>query len=123
MRARRKDYQKAYREAHKEKLRAQASTYYRSHRAEYKAKRRESRLKREYGLSLVAYMAMVDAQQGRCAICGELRQLYVDHCHKTGSIRKLLCHQCNVGFGLFNEKFDTLMRAAEYAREFGKDEQ
>jgi hypothetical protein len=43
-------------------------------------------------------------------------RLVVDHNHKTGMIRGLLCHRCNTGLGHFEEKIDLLHNAIEYLR-------
>lgn len=50
-----------------------------------------------YGLAKGEYETLFKAQDGRCAICGGKRRerLSVDHCHKTGLIRGLLCRMCN----------------------------
>lgn len=52
------------------------------------------------GFTAEAYDAMLEAQGGGCAICGnppKSRRLHVDHDHKTGAVRGLLCHRCNRG--------------------------
>lgn len=52
----------------------------------------------ELGLSLEEYDALLAAQGGGCAICGnppKTRRLDVDHDHRTGKVRGLLCHRCN----------------------------
>ena len=59
------------------------------------AERWEWYLKAEYGLTLAQYEALRVGQRGKCAICGALGRLCVDHCHKTGKVRGLLCSQCN----------------------------
>lgn len=60
-----------------------------------------SHLKRAYGLSWEDYCTMVEDQDNKCYLCGApptdvYEKLVVDHCHKTGEIRKLLCRGCNV---------------------------
>ncbi len=69
--------------------------------------------KRKYGLSPDAYDAMLVEQGGRCACCGEpfsgptkdgKRSVCVDHCHKTGRVRGLLCSGCNVAIGKFEKR-------------------
>lgn len=81
-------------------------------------------LKRMYGITLDQYNAMVDAQQGKCAICaqpeksldkdGGPRQMPVDHCHATGKVRGLLCTACNRALGLFKDSPKILEAAISY---------
>lgn len=68
---------------------------------------------------------MHEEQGGECAICdaeipavSEDRYLSacVDHDHKTGKVRGLLCWDCNVGLGKFLDNPDLLVSAAEYLR-------
>ena len=57
-----------------------------------------SAYKSRTGLPLAEYDALLAAQGGGCAICGnapKTRRLHVDHDHKTGKVRGLLCHRCN----------------------------
>jgi len=52
----------------------------------------------QLGVSLEQYEEMLARQNGGCAICGnppKTRRLDVDHDHRTGKIRGLLCHRCN----------------------------
>lgn len=65
------------------------------------------------------YNSLFNLQYGKCRICGthqsELKAaLCVDHCHKTGKVRGLLCHECNTGIGKFKDDKDLLIRAIEY---------
>jgi hypothetical protein len=58
-------------------------------------------------------------QQERCAICSKAapengKQLGLDHCHKTGKIRGLLCDTCNLGLGYFRDNPGLLRAAAQY---------
>jgi hypothetical protein len=61
------------------------------------------RLKSTYGITPAEYDDMLNSQKGRCAACGSLprngRPLCVDHCHKTGIVRGLLCDHCNIVAG------------------------
>ena len=54
------------------------------------------------------------AQGNRCAICRAEVRLYQDHCHKTGIVRGLLCHSCNVGLGFFADDPALLASATAY---------
>ena len=92
--------------------------YYRQHRNKY--------LKRQYNISLDDYDRMWNEQQGYCAICGgvetllsngKTKALSVDHNHKTGRVRQLLCYRCNVMLGSALESEDILMKAISYLRE------
>lgn len=73
------------------------------------------------------YKRMYDAQNGKCAICeredggqkGKFR-FHLDHCHDTGVIRGLLCHNCNVGIGNLRHDEKLLHRAVEYLRRFSR---
>ena len=74
---------------------------------------RNNDLKRNYGITLQEHQEMYEAQNGRCAICGnegngKWKKLCVDHCHTTGKVRKLLCHHCNTALGLVGDNVDTL---------------
>ena len=64
-----------------------------------KLKAREYRLKRRYGITNDDYNKMLKEQGGGCFICGnkpkEGKYLQVDHNHKTGFVRGLLCYYCN----------------------------
>lgn len=78
-------------------------------------------LKRSYGIDLQQYLAVLAAQNGRCAICGvafadrskHLRP-HVDHDHHSGRVRGLLCHNCNVLLGHARENSEVLRLALRY---------
>lgn len=76
-------------------------------------------LKKNYGLEAGEYDRLLNHQQGRCAICettdtGRFRRFHVDHCHETGEVRGLLCHNCNVGIGHLQHSEEILFKAAAY---------
>lgn len=80
---------------------------------------RADRLRREYGLTPEEVTAMREAQGGVCAICekplGE--RAHIDHCHETGHVRALLCHNCNIGLGHFGDDVKLMLKAAAYVSE------
>lgn len=80
-------------------------------------------LRKNYNITLEFYQELFNSQQGKCKICGSegfavatnQRQLVViDHCHKSGVVRGLLCHNCNRGLGLFKDNVDNLKNAIWY---------
>jgi len=80
-------------------------------------------LERTYNIDYKKYIDMYDTQEGKCAICGgdgftmaehHKLKLVVDHCHATGKVRGLLCHNCNRGLGLFKDSKESLSAALNY---------
>ena len=73
-----------------------------------------------YGIDLDNYNKLFELQNGRCAIClsdkvlGQGKFLHVDHDHKTGKVRGLLCNSCNFGLGSFKDNPEFLKKAIEY---------
>ena len=95
------------------------------------AARRKSSLRKNYGIDLDEYNAMLAKQHGVCAICGEDEpnehgrtgkkfRLSVDHCHDSGTIRGLLCQRCNRAIGLLKDDPILLRRAISYLLRSGK---
>lgn len=65
------------------------------------------------------YFQMIKRQNGLCAICQiQPKKLCVDHNHKTGQVRELLCQQCNLAIGNVKEDFEILKRMVEYLWKF-----
>ena len=79
---------------------------------------RRSRLKSRYGLNEDQFEAMRIFQDNCCACCGNKfkgkRPIHIDHCHKTGKVRGLLCNNCNAGLGLFHDNIEILQKAIDY---------
>ena len=75
-----------------------------------------------YGLTLEQYDALLTEQNGVCAICKKSetasikKNMCIDHDHKTGKVRQLLCDKCNRGIGYFNESIDVLEQAVLYLK-------
>jgi hypothetical protein len=67
---------------------------------------------------------MVEEQEGKCAICSSTDpktrhgQWEVDHCHKTNTVRALLCKPCNIGIGMFFDQPVPLLKAAIYLEKY-----
>jgi hypothetical protein len=87
------------------------------------ATKRDWRLRRQYGIGAVEFDAILERQDGHCAICpAEVgskggRRLSVDHCHRTGRVRGILCSECNLGLGKFRDDPDLIEKAAQYLRQ------
>ena len=84
-------------------------------------KYRDKHLRQTYQITLDEYNQMFAEQEGCCAICGTHecstgKSLAVDHDHKTGKVRGLLCANCNTAIGKLNDDEDTILRAADYLR-------
>lgn len=85
-------------------------------------KHRQRMLETVYQMTLKDYDSLFQKQGGVCAICGVLgseidgknRYLHVDHDHKTGVIRGLLCNRCNTGLASFDRVDNFGAKAATY---------
>lgn len=80
-------------------------------------------VQRRYGITYPAAEALLTKQGGCCAICsthlsldnrGKQERSAIDHCHKTGAVRGILCMHCNQGLGKFRDDPDLLARARSY---------
>jgi hypothetical protein len=97
-----------------------------TNRTQWKRWLLKSQLQKKYGITIEDYVEMYDQQGGRCAICGVPRKsrlddnverhevLHVDHCHRTGKVRGLLCESCNHGLGRMKDDPSILRAAADY---------
>jgi hypothetical protein len=72
-------------------------------------------LKSVYGITLIEYNQMLIAQAGRCDICDvPMVKPFIDHCHKTGRVRGLLCQLCNAAIGMMRDDPTILASAIRY---------
>lgn len=136
--------QKAWRERNKERLAAYQRARYQANRVEIdarnkaweeanpeavKAMRRSAAFRRKYGLTVEAWEAMLAAQGSRCPGCGVAFGLFrgsephVDHCHRTGAVRGLLCGQCNKALGLSGDSPKVPRALARYLERNGSGPQ
>lgn len=82
-------------------------------------------MKYEYGITEEEYKILLKRQKGKCAICRRLQRvkrwrLAIDHNHRTGKYRGLLCNTCNTAIAFFNEDIIILQRAIEYLKEHSR---
>lgn len=76
---------------------------------------KNKKLERNYGISREEYDSLLASQENVCAICGkEPKRFNVDHDHKTGKVRGLLCSSCNTGLGKLGDSMEGLMKAYKY---------
>lgn len=102
---------------------AEQHEYLREHRKQHRLSYSESDMNRKYGITLQEYAQRIVDQNGVCAICkqpethmrnGKLKALAVDHDHKTGAVRGLLCSDCNTGIGKLKDDPEIMKSAIRY---------
>lgn len=78
---------------------------------------------RKYGITREQFAQMLERQSEKCATCfrafdwdDKQAKPHIDHCHKTGKIRGLLCNGCNSALGIINENIETLSNLIEYLK-------
>lgn len=110
------------RDGFRRECKACMAKYQKTQRAEYRgeASRRYS-LKKNFGITPEQYDQMLAEQDGKCAICKSddpirtaSRFFSIDHDHKTGAVRGLLCSPCNSGIGMLKDDPEILLSAINY---------
>lgn len=80
--------------------------------------RRDQHLRNCYKITLIEFKALLKRQKNRCACCRTddpgSRGWMMDHCHKSGRNRGILCHHCNAGLGHAKDNPKTLRRWIAY---------
>lgn len=105
--------------------------YYASHRESELARNREYRQSKKkkinarvrlhrHDMTQEEHDALLTKQKNRCAICRKKfrKTPHIDHSHKTGRNRGLLCDDCNLGLGRFNDDPEILKNAIEYIKDW-----
>jgi hypothetical protein len=77
---------------------------------------REYHLRRRYGIGQAEFDELLGEQGGVCAICGAPDPQHVDHDHRTGRVRGILCFNCNGGLGQFRDDPVFLANAITYLK-------
>ena len=112
-------YKRRYYEIHKEEIKRKQKQYSKNN----KEKLKEYQRIKHYGITLQQELKILKAQNNKCAICNkpltDLSEACVDHDHKTGKVRGVLCHECNLGIGKFKDNPKILIKAAVYLRNQG----
>lgn len=103
----------------------------RSNSKKTKEDQKSSFIKSVYGITLDEYNTMLEMQNGVCAICSNkevaksrytgTRRLSIDHDHKTGKIRGLLCSKCNFGISAFHDDIEKMFSAIIYLQTNNKN--
>ena len=78
---------------------------------------REKQLTSKFGISIELYNKTLKKQSFCCAICGDdssQKRMCVDHCHKSGEVRGILCTNCNVLLGLAGDSIELFEKAISY---------
>jgi len=82
--------------------------------------RKNFELNRKYGIDINKFTELFNNQNNKCKLCeseiprGTRKKWCVDHCHKTGKIRGIICNNCNLGLGVFDDNINYLNKAIEY---------
>jgi hypothetical protein len=108
--------QRAYREKHKQRISDQNKTYRAGRKHAISARNRALK----YGLTEERFNLLMVSQDFACAVCDRpldpkgYRTIHVDHSHKTGAVRGILCSNCNLGIGHLREDPSIMGRAIDY---------
>lgn len=81
-------------------------------------------LERNYGMTMEQYQEKVRRQEGKCAICGITpdHRLHVDHDHRTGAVRDLLCRPCNYALGNAQDSLRVVRAMVAYLESHARED-
>jgi len=89
--------------------------------------REDAIMRRQYGISMEEFEGLLEFQGGGCAICSKpieelRRRMNIDHDHKSGKVRGILCSGCNTGLGHLGDNIEGLKKALYYLENTPFDE-
>lgn len=113
-----KNYKEYYKKNRERILKRQKDDYH-NRKDVHKERNRWSKIKMRYGITRNDYDILFKNNNGKCHICNNEevivnKPLSVDHNHKTGSVRGLLCHNCNLLLGACRDNIFILIKSIEY---------
>ena len=107
--AKKREYAKEHYQENKDNIMERSKKWRKTNKGKVSRTREsKNRVFKLYGITVEQYGQMFEKQNGLCKICGEpgiSRRLAVDHCHKTGKVRGLLCWKCNMCLGIFEKRY------------------
>ena len=99
-----------------------AKNYYKSNIEKIKCQDKQRWLRKKYNMDETDFLRIKKQQNGKCAICfSELKNgflVHIDHDHKTGIVRGVLCRWCNTGLGHFRDSEENLKSALKYLKKY-----
>lgn len=95
-------------------------------RPENRARSLSNIRKKRYGIDTTQMMEMVAKQDEKCSICENQlilhsRKYGIDHNHKTGKLRSILCNNCNLLLGAAHDDIEILNKAINYLSKWNKN--
>lgn len=82
---------------------------------DYQLYRKHYHLLGLYGITLQEFNDLLYFQENKCLMCTtKLTDPVVDHCHRTGEVRGILCRRCNLALGQFNDDKKLIKNALDY---------
>lgn len=124
----RNKYAKIYYKKWSSEIQEGGSIYYHKNRETFKLRNKNNNLKRKYGITLVEYDKMYKEQDGKCGICsliftentkkgwGGKNEPCVDHDHKTGKVRGILCRGCNLSLSMIEDE-NFILKSNQYLKQ------
>ena len=114
-----REYMVKWRKAHPERAKEIRQNHRRRNKERVALQARSANLRKHYGVTLEEIEKLTLEQGGLCKVCkgppaGRSKVLNIDHCHVSKKFRGLLCTQCNVAIGCFDDNPEFLLAAATY---------